>query len=227
MRLNDTTTRQLSNPRGRCGPHVAHDLIAGDQPLREMTAQTACILDRPPAISELGSPTQQLAIAGQRRINPKRRQWRVRGRVHRCRSVGTLVRVNTNDHVRAPFRFALLGEPRSAADFWVQDRNRTSVGPDHDGSPAGRQTPGEPTRRRQAIHEPTRPATYQTPRASTRNDRPLTYKSAIQTVYTFIVEDRQTLALGDSAVGQSHSCAAVNVATAHGNPPPRTVAMAS
>ncbi len=41
-------------------------------------------------------------------------------------------------------------------------RDLTSVEPDHCQPLVGRQTPGEPTRRRQAIHEPTRPTTYQT-----------------------------------------------------------------
>lgn len=45
---------------------------------------------------------------------------------------------------------------------------------------AGRQTLGEPTRRRQAIHEPTRPTTYRRLRTTARTDRHLTYKSALQ-----------------------------------------------
>jgi hypothetical protein len=58
-------------------------------------------------------------------------------------------------------------------------RDLTSVEPDRHRSLTGRQTLGEPTRRRQAIHEPTRPTTYQTLRTSARINRYFTYKSAI------------------------------------------------
>src|SRR5215212_10190345 len=40
------------------------------------------------------------------------------------------------------------------ADFETRERDQSSVEPDRDRSSAGRQTLGEPTRRRQAIHEP-------------------------------------------------------------------------
>lgn len=67
------------------------------------------------------------------------------------------------------------GMPTSRPD----ERDQSSVEPGRSRSPAGRQTLGEPTRRWQAIHEPTRPTTYRTLRASTRTSRRLTYKSAI------------------------------------------------
>lgn len=63
--------------------------------------------------------------------------------------------------------------------FRPDERDLTSVEPDHHRSLAGRQTPGEPTRARQAIYEPTRPTTYQTLRTSTRTDRHLKYKSTL------------------------------------------------
>jgi len=75
----------------------------------------------------------------------------------------------------------LLGDHGRHADFETRRTgNQSSVEPDRSPSSAGRQTLGEPTRRRQAIHEPTRPTTYRTLRISIRPERHLTYKSAIQ-----------------------------------------------
>ena len=52
--------------------------------------------------------------------------------------------------------------------FRPAERDLTSAEPDRHRSLIGRQTPGEPARRRQALHEPTRPTTYQTLRTSAR-----------------------------------------------------------
>ena len=64
------------------------------------------------------------------------------------------------------------------------ERDLTSVAPDHHRSMVGRQTPGEPTRRWQALHEPTRPTTYRTLRTTARTIRQVPYKSALQPLPT-------------------------------------------
>ncbi|WP_394943433.1 RidA family protein [uncultured Ilumatobacter sp.] len=74
-----------------------------------------------------------------------------------------------------------MGKQRSACRLSdPAERDLTSVEPDRHRSLIGRQTPGEPARRRQALHEPTRPTTYQTIRTSARINRHLTHKSALQ-----------------------------------------------
>ena len=167
--LAATPTRQLTHPRGCRARHVEHDLVAGDEPLREMTAQTTGALDRPAPIAELARPAQQLAIARQRRLDPQRCDRRVRRWIDRRGGVRALVRVDPDDHARAPFGSVMVGE---AADGMPTSRPASGTSPllsqTATGRRPGRQTLGEPTRRRQAIHEPTRPTTYRTLRTSTR-----------------------------------------------------------
>jgi hypothetical protein len=77
-----------------------------------------------------------------------------------------------------------MGKQRSACRLSdPAERDLTSVEPDRHRSLIGRQTPNEPARRRQALHEPTRPTTYQTIRTSARINQHPTYKSALQTNY--------------------------------------------
>jgi hypothetical protein len=82
------------------------------------------------------------------------------------------------------------GKPRSACRLRdPTSGNQSSVEPDRSWSPVGRQTLGEPARSRQAIHEPTRPTTYRTLRTSTRRDRHVTDKSAVQSRLTWKRQD--------------------------------------
>ena len=76
--------------------------------------------------------------------------------------------------------------------FRPDERDLTSVEPDRHQSMAGRQTLGEPTRRRQALHEPTRPTTYRTLRTSARLNRHVSYKSAVHCEHAAGVDMWQT-----------------------------------
>lgn len=63
-----------------------------------MTAKTLGVLDRRSTLRELSSPTQQLSIASQARIDSQRRYGRVRRGVERGCGVAGLVRIDSDNH---------------------------------------------------------------------------------------------------------------------------------
>ena len=179
---------QRSRPRLRrshrsCGDsletaHAPGPSRCSEHPTPPHREQRATAQDDDPARGRPQPPTvgQRTAspIASARDIRPSRRRPSATRPVcslpdrppWRC---GVLVRVDSDDHVHAPFRVA-VGKPRSACRLLDPgSRDHTSVEPDRSRSPAGRQTPGEPARRRQTLHEPTRPTTYRTLRTPARH----------------------------------------------------------
>jgi hypothetical protein len=67
--------RQLPDPGGGGGAHVLDGLATSQQPLGEVAAQPAGILDRPAPLRELLGPAQQLLVAGCAGWDPEASQW--------------------------------------------------------------------------------------------------------------------------------------------------------
>jgi hypothetical protein len=88
---------QFAYAGGRRARHVVHLFTACDQPLREVAAEPAGVLHRPPAAGEPSGPPLQLSIPGQGCLDLQRGHDPVRIRVQGACGVGPLVRIDTDD----------------------------------------------------------------------------------------------------------------------------------
>ena len=92
-----------------------------------MTTQTSGVLNRPPSISELTRPPQQVPITRQGGINLQRTHRRVRNRVH-CRSgVASLMWINSDDHILSSLLSEKRGHRDRQADFETHSGNITPL----------------------------------------------------------------------------------------------------
>ena len=106
-----------------------------------MTTQTSGVLNRPPSISELTRPPQQVPITRQGGINLQRTHRRVRNRVH-CRSgVASLMWINSDDHILSSLLSEKRGHRDRHADFETHSGNITPL---LSQTAAGRQLGGTP-----------------------------------------------------------------------------------
>lgn len=129
-------------------------LATRDELLREQIAEPASGLDRPQTRRERGRPLEQLSELTRACTDTQLAQLSLSS-IDRRRGVQRLVRVDPNDHGHdgSPFNsdeepwWALLVEDHPARLFRATPRSCAL---------AGQHLARKPTRRRQAVHEPTR-----------------------------------------------------------------------
>ena len=93
--LTATPARQLPDPRGGGGAHVLDGLTTSQQPLGEVAAQPAGVLDRPAPLRELSGPAQQLPIPRRAGRDPQGGQLLVGPGDQGGGRMGLLMGVNT------------------------------------------------------------------------------------------------------------------------------------
>jgi hypothetical protein len=165
---------QLTHPGGRSRRDIHDGLATRSQPLGKVTAKPASVLHRPPPFAELPRPAQQPPVTGQRRIDLQRSCRLVNRSIEGTRCVGRLMRIHSyDDHPWHAFRPA--GQQRGTVDDTPTSSTGQTVSPLLSQTTAwrrpARQTPGEPARRRQAIHESGRPAPARDVRSTTSSSR--------------------------------------------------------
>jgi hypothetical protein len=163
--LAPPTPRQFPHPSGRGRRNIMDGLPASEQPLREVAAQTAGVLHRPPSLRERRRPAQQPPVARERGVDLHAGHHPVRAGLESAGGVAALVGVDPDDdHVRVPLvddRGETADDmPTSSAEAPDTPLPESDHGPEH--RPV-RPTPAQPARRRQAIHESDRPVLHSGP----------------------------------------------------------------
>jgi len=135
--LTATPARQLADPCGGGGAHVLDGLPTSQQPLSEMAAQPAGVLDRPTPLRKLPGPCQQLPIPGLAGRHLQAGQLLVGPDDQGGGRVGLLVGVNAEYDQGHGCLLLLTGRDAVADSPTCRRHAHASVESGHDRAPAG------------------------------------------------------------------------------------------